>query len=76
MQQNSFSVKQQLSLLQKKSDKKVLYTLSKKLQVTYKGQNCRKKLAVELSIWASGRSWSILTIDIDEMLPKPLHRLK
>ncbi|KAM7426088.1 hypothetical protein ABFA07_022578 [Porites harrisoni] len=48
MQQNSFSVKQQLSLLQKKSaDKNVLYTLSKKLKVTYKGQNCRKKLAVE-----------------------------
>ena len=31
-----------MSLLQKKSDKNVLYMLSKKLQVTYKGQNCVK----------------------------------
>ena len=70
-----------MSLLQKKSDKNVLYMLSRKLQVTYKGQNCRKKLAVEWSIWAYGRLWkltceTIFTIDIHEMLPKPLHRLK
>ena len=70
-----------MSLLQKKSDRNELYMLSQKLQVTYKGQNCRKKLAVEWSIWAYDRLWkltseTIFTIDIDEMLPKPLHRLK
>ena len=58
-----------MSLLQKKSDKNVLYMLSRKLQVTYKGQNCRKKLAVEWSIWAYGRLWKLTWNDFYDRHP-------
>ena len=62
-------------LLQKKSDKHVpyRYMLSKKLQATYNGQNSRKQLDVALCKLTCE---TIFTIDIDQMLPKLLHRLK
>ena len=76
---NSFSVKRTMSLSQKKSDKHVVYRymLSKKLQATYKGQICRKQLAVAWNISLCKLTCeTIFMIDIDEMLPKLLHRLK
>ena len=66
-----------MSLLPKKSDKHVLYRymLSKKLQATYKGQICTKQLAKHVSL-CKLTCKTIFMIDIDEMLPKLLHKLK
>ena len=64
-----------MSLLPKKSDKHVLYRymLLKKLQATYKGYEatrCRMKHGCKLTCKTN------FMIDIDEMLPKLLHKLK